>query len=408
MFRPSNTKKLAVGVTSFAGAFAGGTGNLNNKSASEFFPQQSFDTIHHTVKDHIDRSTFDLEKETSNPHSKDSLLRNPFTLLRKDEDEDSVATALSELSDCSYESGPLLRRGLELVSTQMQSFLTEPISALEGDCAKEIVLNNLGKMGRHPMILKVQHLSAHHKEELFSEALVNIQSEGIMSEFHQLMERKQAEKAILEALPVTETLPTSSSQPILPQQESSSTPYVHYDNKAIVRASNWAALQTMFPCSLCRDVLAAPVALSCGCNFCYSCMNEYKCHASNVTTQTSTFAYDDDCLHDCPHCKQLFDSMVYERAFDQLIVDSIHDLPGGSYTAVEYTDWSERHAIHEDALKRKQAKEKALKEAGEETRSSIRAEEAEWEEMKAYAVPVVMFLMMAIIAVYRSYATHKK
>jgi hypothetical protein len=408
MFRPSNTKKLAVGVTSFAGAFAGGTGNLNNKSASEFFPQQTFDTIHHSVKDHIDRSTFDLEKESAVPHSKDPLLRNPFVFLRKDDDENSVATALSELSDGSYESDPLLHHGLELVRTQMQSFFDEPITVLEGECAKEIVFNNLNKMGRHPTIVKVQNLSAQHKDELLTEALINIQSEGMMNEFHQLMEKKRTEKALLDAIPATETLPAAQPEPAVLQEEPSNDSYVHYSNKAVVRASSWAALQTMFPCSLCRDVLAAPVALTCGCNFCYSCMNDYKCHASKVSSKSIIFAYEDDCIHDCPHCKQLFDSMVYERAFDQLIVDSIHDLPKGSYTMEEYTDWVERRTVHEDALRAKQAKEKALKDAGEETRQSRRAEEEEWEEFKAYAVPVVMFLMMAMVAVYRSYATAKK
>eukprot|EP01039_Chlorochromonas_danica_P010021 gene10021-11082_t len=92
----------------------------------------------------------------------------------------------------------------------------------------------------------------------------------------------------------------------------------------------WNDLSSKFPCTICLDVLAAPVVLECGHSFCGICIQEYyeTCESKDI-----------EVIHDCPNCCLPFSkSFRYELALDQVIQTSIEKAPA----CKESQEWKER------------------------------------------------------------------
>jgi hypothetical protein len=77
-------------------------------------------------------------------------------------------------------------------------------------------------------------------------------------------------------------------------------------------------LLKVFGCSICRDVLAAPVSLSCGHSFCGTCFKALKdsCITSN----------DIDLIPTCPLDRKPVSNAIYDRVMDDLICEEVSKL----------------------------------------------------------------------------------
>jgi hypothetical protein len=77
-------------------------------------------------------------------------------------------------------------------------------------------------------------------------------------------------------------------------------------------------LYTAFGCAICRDVLAAPVSLSCGCSFCGGCYQ---------TLKDSCISSDIEVMPTCPLDRKPISSANYVRIMDDLICQEVSKMP---------------------------------------------------------------------------------
>lgn len=94
---------------------------------------------------------------------------------------------------------------------------------------------------------------------------------------------------------------------------------------------DWNRIVRDHKCSICQDVLAAPVIIDCTHNFCGSCLLTY--------TKTPPCAQG-KAIHFCPECRVEIESNgIYERALDEMITKKVEGLPSGSE---QILDWKKR------------------------------------------------------------------
>ncbi|RYH18450.1 hypothetical protein EON65_27200 [archaeon] len=154
---------------------------------------------------------------------------------------------------------------------------------------------------------------------------------------------------------------------------------IECERKKRVEASmcTWAALQEKFPCAICRNVLAAPVALPCSHSYCGMCLNDLFSHCNE----------EDEVAHSCPCCFMVLmreQDTIYERAFDQTIekeVERVADCEGKR-------DWQERRRTFQRLLKERENERK------DEVKEEKEASQA-WQQATAFLVFLLISLIVA-------------
>ena len=167
-------------------------------------------------------------------------------------------------------------------------------------------------------------------------------------------------------------------------------------------------------CSICQDVKAAPVVLSCEHNFCFACIEAHK----NSCTEDSTFQYpqsrnacnpleEDIVVHKCPNCKtEITHDGLYERDLDETICQLVGRI--GDTDPVTGEDLSERkeayhqrREIHQEAMRNKrQQQQKQKRQQAEPGEQNAEDSESSIPECDWY-LPIVMFAIVAIIVLLR-------
>lgn len=408
------TKKLATGAAAVVAAGAGA-------AKGEFFPQQPITSIRHQVS--VRQNMQDIEQEDEkNTSDANRSVEIQIPLAKKTSswtrlsspdlpgDDFSVDSAISSISYDS-DSDPLLRHGLEvLCGSMMKSFVDQPVSQLEGECAKEALLNNPAMMQKTPILKHVATQDLARQEELFDEAIQLLQNQKLIEDFHHRMLSKQAallnqqqkkdQQVVVENQQAEEQLQQTELEIVAEVKKETATKVATVavttpTSSALFQVASWAALQDQFKCVICQDVLAGPVILSCECtSFCFDCIASYKSSFSSTSSNVATH-------YPCPHCKQVVEQLDprYERALDDVIFSAIQSLSGVDDSLKQ--DWAERRQACLDYQAAQQEADRKRKVQQAEEEAERVQEEQEWEEWKSYALPVVTFCMLALIAVYR-------
>lgn len=104
----------------------------------------------------------------------------------------------------------------------------------------------------------------------------------------------------------------------------------------------WSELFLKFPCTICQDVIAAPVVLDCGHSFCGLCINEYY---------NSCVSDDTEVMHSCPVCKEDFtDDFRYEINYDQCVQYDVNAFP----ECEDKQKWEQRRTAYLELRKEKE------------------------------------------------------
>jgi hypothetical protein len=135
----------------------------------------------------------------------------------------------------------------------------------------------------------------------------------------------------------------------------------------------WAELCNKYPCSICVDVLAAPVVLDCGHSFCGVCISDYfNCCASA----------DVEVVHECPCCHAESSCAArYERAFDNVVQDDVEKVP---YCA-DKEEWQARHRKYMIML------------TEANTERTDAQEKPKWWLKLVYAVSIVVIALIVVV-----------
>jgi hypothetical protein len=104
-------------------------------------------------------------------------------------------------------------------------------------------------------------------------------------------------------------------------------------------SGDWDSLLLGHKCSICQDVLAAPVIINCTHNFCGLCLESYtRCAPSDQGKVT----------HFCPECRVEIETRgIYERTLDDAIAKKVEKI---SYCE-QSTDWKNRRNEYFKLLK---------------------------------------------------------
>lgn len=99
----------------------------------------------------------------------------------------------------------------------------------------------------------------------------------------------------------------------------------------------WDKLRECYPCSICQDVLAAPVIINtCGHNFCGACLIDYKDSCISEDAQNEV-------VNKCCSCRTEFESLTFERILDETICREVAALPPDCPKKI---DWEERRQVY--------------------------------------------------------------
>lgn len=96
----------------------------------------------------------------------------------------------------------------------------------------------------------------------------------------------------------------------------------------------WASIASDYECSICLDVLAAPVILKCTHSFCGSCLQQH-CEIKGAGVS-------------CPRCNAPVESAaIYERDMDEIIARKVKKIPRNANTS----EWEKKRNAYLDHLK---------------------------------------------------------
>eukprot|EP01039_Chlorochromonas_danica_P006526 gene6527-7197_t len=95
----------------------------------------------------------------------------------------------------------------------------------------------------------------------------------------------------------------------------------------------WLELRYKYPCSICQDVLAAPVLLECEHSFCGHCIMEHcqACQSNDI-----------EVVYKCPVCCEEYVDPRYERQLDGTICDAVENIPD----CKAKREWTERRELY--------------------------------------------------------------
>lgn len=156
---------------------------------------------------------------------------------------------------------------------------------------------------------------------------------------------------------------TMSELNSLPDSEQSSAK----DFLPISQQVQWDNLASDYSCSICCELLAAPVITNCTHSFCGSCLTD---HIGSISSA------DIDVVHSCPACHDPIHLTTYEKVLDDSIAKKAAILDGGSSSV----RWQFRRKQYLDGLKKTNNFRKSVDDA-------IRK-----------AIPIVTMLVILILA----------
>lgn len=144
---------------------------------------------------------------------------------------------------------------------------------------------------------------------------------------------------------------------------------------------SWKTLVDLYGCAICLDLLAAPTILPCSHSFCGSCLDSHRTTSDN-----------DSCA--CPICRQNFESIIFEKLLDDLIVQSVNGLDHLTpEEQVSKAEWKSRRELY--LTKSKQSKEEIAASA------SLNSEEFTEEELaivnSTFVIAVFVVAVVSII-----------
>jgi hypothetical protein len=178
----------------------------------------------------------------------------------------------------------------------------------------------------------------------------------------------------------------------------------------------WDDLCAKYGCSICRDVRAAPIVLSCSHSFCYTCVRDLKNQATvEDDTVVPSLAHSPTVVHKCPDCrKEMEGTENFSRDYDEVIFAQVEQVPEcdmktaykdrrNAYFEHEHVQMAEKLAnLNQNASPRGPTSgtreslwsRLAAFTADVETPT---AEEDNWYEVfKYYAVPYLTFAVVAL------------
>jgi hypothetical protein len=146
----------------------------------------------------------------------------------------------------------------------------------------------------------------------------------------------------------------------------------------------WDELVTEHPCTICRDLLAAPVIVGCSHTFCGSCIIEYR---------NACESEDADVVHCCPVCREEIDhEPTYEMILDKDLERLVELVPACPLKA----EWKQRRAEY--------LRYRRNRLSGKGTGSNGADDEEidpYWRAVIDWAVPVLAFAAIALMMTVR-------
>lgn len=160
-------------------------------------------------------------------------------------------------------------------------------------------------------------------------------------------------------------------------QEPSQTPAQKVPSIKAADREAWEKLFLAYPCTICQDVLAAPVLTDCGHSFCGVCVDDYL--QSCVSEDAEV-----DVAHNCPMCARAITQAVrFEHLMDQHICEAVEALP----PCKERADWEERRAAFLKTMRRREGER-----AQEAAQEQIEDDTVFWT-----AVVVILGLALSLV-----------
>ena len=128
----------------------------------------------------------------------------------------------------------------------------------------------------------------------------------------------------------------------------------------------WEQLCSEFSCSLCKDVLAAPVILPCSHSFCGECVYDMMKCTNDVCEVDPIFQ-----VHSCPNCREgINHKETYQREFDYAILRRVESMPECDLK----TEYHQRRDVY---LEREKMSERASKKSSKGSSTASTASTAQ-------------------------------
>ncbi len=174
------------------------------------------------------------------------------------------------------------------------------------------------------------------------------------------------------------------------------------------------SLFSLLQCSICQDVKAAPVVLSCEHNFCFACIEAHKnscCIQDSPLQHPSRSRHDlfeeDIVVHKCPNCKmEITQDGLYERDLDETIfqlVGKIADIDPvtGEDLSERKAAYHERREAHKNAMRIKRQQQQQQRKGQEEQKQTGADSGSSNNSGYDWCLPIVIIALIAIIVVLR-------
>lgn len=114
----------------------------------------------------------------------------------------------------------------------------------------------------------------------------------------------------------------------------------------------WAQLRREYPCTICQDVFAAPVALSgCGHSLCGMCWKDLTESCVDCEGRKGRV------VHECPQCRTEVADAIFVRVLDQKILAEVEKVPD----CVEKRDFMERREQYLQVMKEEEQRKAEMK-----------------------------------------------
>lgn len=256
----------------------------------------------------------------------------------------------------------------------LYAFKDQPATVHEVDAAMETLRPRLEAI----MPARYRDLSSQHINQLFNAVKEIVTDPDLIASTCKRIREKSDEREETVDKSTKTTAARATHNKVQVQ-------YCRTSNDDALQAE-WQKLADKYPCCICQDLLSAPHVLNCSHSYCAVCIDDLLSTCASCDTEV---------VHHCPMCQTNIEHMSFERLLDEDILARINHIPDAFPSKMA---WNERHNSYLDA---KQSIPQKHKQRMGRDDGGVTLEDL-WEEVQAWAVPFLVFTVIALITACRN------